>query len=153
MNGFATFLLCLSLLVCVYGSGGLRLKAPAPPLLFFTMITALHLFLRVLAGNYPARFICFGWRAAASGLRLCCEGRFGMMEARLLDRLAGWLIRAAEEIEHFNKSGFNIYLQVNTREKKKRQSGIIVEAACVDFTEASCLSDNLASKNKTETRL
>lgn len=55
-----------------------------------------------------------------------------MMEARLLDRLAGWLIRAAEEIEHFNKSGFNIYLQVNTGEKKKkRQSGIIVEAACV----------------------
>lgn len=43
-----------------------------------------------------------------------------MMEARLLDRLAGWLIRAAEEIEHFNKSGFNIYLQVNTGEEKKK---------------------------------
>lgn len=43
-------------------------------------------------------------------------------------RPAGWVIRAAEEIEHFNKTGFNIYLQVNTgreREKKDRVGSLL----------------------------
>lgn len=44
-------------------------------------------------------------------------------------RLAGCVIRAAEEIEHFNKTGFNIYLQVNRGRGKKGQSGMIVVAA------------------------
>lgn len=35
------------------------------------------------------------------------------MEARLVSRLAR-VIRAVHEIEHFNKTRFNMYLQVNT---------------------------------------
>lgn len=58
-------------------------------------------------------------------------------------RPAGWVRRAAEEIEHFNKTGFNIYLQVNRGREKKTEWGDC-GGAVVDFTEALRLSDKIA---------
>lgn len=55
-------------------------------------------------------------------------------DGREAGRPAGWVIRAAEEIEHFNKTRFNIYLQVNAGRISKGRAGT---------SPGSCLGDNL----------